>query len=226
MRIRPAPGGRFTAENVPLSTLMMLAYNIKEFQIDGGPSWISSSRYDITAEAGQNTTMDQTWEMVRKLLEDRFHLTVHRERKVGTVFELRPAKNGIRLPATREGSCVPVSANTPPPQPGVGILLCGNFEIGKGQISVLGAQMIQLVQALTNVVDHPVLDKTGLTGAFDVHLKYVPDDAATDGAQAADDLSRSSIFTALQEQLGLVLQSSKGPIDMLVIDHVERPSVN
>src|SRR5262249_43050386 len=102
---------------------------------------------------------------------------------------------------------------------------CGNFSMERGRIDAFGARMQPLSNALATVLDRPVIDKTGLTGVFDIHLAFTPDLGSAADPAASSDLG-PSVFTALQEQLGLKLESAKAPVSMLVIDRVEKPSAN
>lgn len=238
--IRPSPGGRFNADNIALNLLIQLAYNVQDFQISGGPSWMKSDRFDITAKAESSATFDQMRPMIQSLLAERFKLTIHREKKETSVYELTAAKGGIKIVAAKEGSCItfdPAKNSGPPPPPKPGETLpriCGGVRMSVGLIDGFGISTTELAADLSNMLGRTVVDKTGFTGAFDVHLEFTPDAAPANGAFAQAgpgapppaNSSVPSIFTALQEQLGLRLESAKGPVEVLVIDHLERPSEN
>jgi uncharacterized protein (TIGR03435 family) len=235
------PGGRFSATNVPLKFLIGFAYDVKDFQISGGPAWINSDRYDISAKAEDRVPPGQIRQMTQALLADRFKLTLHRESKELAVYELVAAKGGLKIAPSKEGSCATPNPNSPPPPMRPGDpppRFCGGIRMGRGLIEAYGITMERLLTALSNALGRTVIDKTGLTGSYDVHLEYTPDPgmgAAAFGPggpgggpnPAPDtDAAAPSIFTALQEQLGLKVDSAKGPVEVLVIDSVEKPSEN
>jgi uncharacterized protein (TIGR03435 family) len=241
--IRPPVGGRFTATNARLKMLIGLAYNVKNFEISGGPGWIDSEGYDISAKAADgNTSLDQLRPMLQTLLEDRFKLMVHREKKEMPVYALMFAKNGSKLPEAKDGGCVkfgPDSPPPPPPAPGqLPPILCGGFLRAPNLLQAGKVDMKQLVNVLSDVLGRPVIDKTGYTGTFDVKLEFSPEGTsfgggplgggglALIGGPPPGDDSKPSIFTALQDQLGLKLESQKGPGEILIIDHAEKASEN
>jgi uncharacterized protein (TIGR03435 family) len=178
--------------------------------------------------------------MMQKLLEERFKLKVHIETKELPVYALTAAKSGLGLPQPKEGSCITPDLNSPmPPLPGQ--TPCGRPMV---VISPSGARMTggkismpALTDILSNMLGRAVIDRTGSTGTFDIQLEFTPDQALAgipllagpaDAYRPAPsaDTAGPSIFSALQEQLGLKLESAKGPVDVLVIDHVERPTAN
>lgn len=231
----PSPG-RFNAENVWLRFMIQLAWNVKDFQVLGGPGWAASDRYDIEATAGGSATLEQMKPMIQALLEDRFHLAVHSETKELPVYELVTAKGGIKPQTSKDGSCVARSSAFGLPAPGqTPPNVCGNMMMSPRSMSGNGISMRQIATALSNALQRTVVDKTGLSGVFDVHVEWTPDQS-TPGLMApglapvanqpsADDMS-GSIFSAIQEQLGLRLQPAKGAVEVLVIDHLEKPSEN
>jgi uncharacterized protein (TIGR03435 family) len=176
---------------------------------------------------------------LQSLLADRFALKVHRETKELPIYELTAAKSGLKLPPFKEGSCVEVAEGAPlalrPPGSNP-VIPCGRPLIGfSGTLNAAKITMADLTQGLATIMGRPVVDRTGFTGPFDVHLSFLPEAAAglvpPPGMAAPSilptfDPDRPSIFAALQEQLGLRLASTKGPVEVLVIDHVERPSEN
>jgi uncharacterized protein (TIGR03435 family) len=237
--IRPPAGGRFTATNARVRMLIGIAYNVKNFEVSGGPAWINSDGYDITAKAADsNISLEQLRPMLRTLLEDRFKLMVHREKKEMPVYALMVAKGGPKLPAAKEGGCVAFGPNTPPPPPPapgqLPPIMCGGFLRAPNLLQAGKVTMTQLVNVLSDVLGRPVIDKTEFTGTFDVKLEFTPEGTSfgTDGLGPPGglppgfDTSGPSIFTALQDQLGLRLESQKGPGEVLVIDHVEKASEN
>jgi uncharacterized protein (TIGR03435 family) len=215
--VMPAQGGRFTATNIPFQYLIDLAYRVKDFQLSGAPPWFLSDRYDLEAKADGNPTFEAMLPMLQTLFEDRLQLKVHREAKELPVYALVVAKAGKLHESQAEcGSC--------------------RFMILPGHLSGQKAMISQLVDSLSRLTSRVVLDKTNLTGKYDINLDYTPEQGQFQGPPGGappglpplppTDPNGPSLFTALQEQLGLKLESQKGPVEMLVIDHVERPSEN
>jgi uncharacterized protein (TIGR03435 family) len=227
----PAPGRLHIVCATPRS-LALSAFTDgptpQRLQVLGGPAWIDSDSYNIDAKAGNsNASMTEMYgPMLRKLLEDRFALKAHKEFQEQPIYSLTVAKNGPKLQPTKEGSCVPLDLDhaLPKPEPGQPPpAFCGRIPMQKnGTRTILTAYGITLPRfagrALLGSVDRPVFDKTGLTGMFDIHLEF-----STEGTT---DPLEPSIFTALEEQTGLKLIADKGPVEVLVIDHIERPSEN
>jgi uncharacterized protein (TIGR03435 family) len=216
------PGGRFVAENVTLGFVLEHAYGVKDFQVSGGPAWIGSEHYNIEAKPEvPEERQAQRWLMVQSLLADRFKLAVHHETKELPVYALVVAKSGPRF---HETAALPGPPGAPPPKHGM--------RMGRGDLTVNGYGLDRLADALSRLLSRVVLDQTGLKGTYDFTLKWTPSEGQ--GAMAETprdaapppDASGPSIFTALRERLGLKLESQKGPVDTLVIDHVERPSEN
>jgi uncharacterized protein (TIGR03435 family) len=228
---RPLPGGRWTARNVNLQMMILTAYGIQRYQLIGGPAWLESDGYDIEAKAEGEASNAQMLLMLQSLLADRFKLAVHRETKELPTYNLSGAKGPFNPPPPDEKGCAPMVPGAPM-QPGT--MPCGFPRIGmSGMIDAAKVGMPQMVGTLAAVVGRPVIDQTGFMGTFDVHLKFTPDTntqglpgGALGAAPPAPDPSRPDIFSALQEQLGLKLTSSKGPVEVLVIEHAERPSAN
>jgi len=205
-----APNQGIDAANVPLNTLILSAYNLKSVQLTGGPDWIHDEHYDIVAKAPPNTT-NRSHQMLQTLLADRFKLITHRETRVLPVLALVLAKGGPKFGVVKET------------RPGD-----GDFKIGRGRLSGQAVTMQDLADMLVNQVDRIVLDKTGLTGKFDINLQWTPDVNAAPGndREVAPDPDGPSLATALSEQLGLRFEATKAPVPILVIDHVERPTAN
>ena len=234
--INTAGGGRFTATNIPLQRLIMNAYRVKNFQISGAPAWLNSERYDVEAKAAGNPSTDEVGRMLQTLLEDRLQLKFHRETKELPVYALVIAKGG-KLHET-EGDCGPRTGPQPPPEPGkLPTAPCGGFFLFPGHLSGQKVAISQLVDSLSLFTARDVLDKTNLTGKYDINLEYTPEQgqfqAPPGGAPPPGlpplpqaDPNGPSLFTALQEQLGLKLESQKGPVEILVIDRVEHLSEN
>jgi uncharacterized protein (TIGR03435 family) len=232
--------GRVSVTCITLPNLIQAAYgtsasgpnsNPKRLRLFGAPDWMGSSRYNITAKAQGEAPMDQMFgPMLQVLLEDRFRLKVHRDTRELPVYTMTLAKGGLKILATREGSCIPLDLNhADQPSPN----FCGRMT-GKANgmhitDDAYGMSMAEIASRfLANRLDRPVIDKTGLAGLFDAHLEFARDNAVTTpinpGAPA--DTEAPSIFTAVQDQLGLKLSADKGPVEVLVIDHVEKPSEN
>jgi uncharacterized protein (TIGR03435 family) len=253
-RGNPPSPGRLNMQCITLKDLIGTAYitfahgphpSARRPKILGGPSWIDSDRYEITAKAEDGAGLAQmAGPMLQVLLEERFKLTIHRETRELPIYTLTVAKGGLKPQALQEANCVPIDLNhLEPPAPGEPI---PNFcdrqmfkRIGPNTLmDVYGASMTSFSDGLlSNRLDRPVIDKTGLAGRFDFHLEFAPDTAAPGlqrrgepvdpGAPALPaDTGGPSIFTALQEQLGLKLSADKGPVEVIVIDHVEKPAAN
>lgn len=209
-----------TSSGTSLSFLMQFAYSVHARQIEGGPSWFESEKYDITAKPDHEgiPNASQLRGMMQKLLADRFELTFHREKKELPVYAITVLKTGPKLAKSDPGR-----GNLP------------GFGLGRGMLRIGNATMADFAYLLqANVLERPVVDKTGLTDRFDFTVKYTPDasqilpgggppgpEPAADNADAPPDL-----FTAVQQQLGLKIESIKAPVDVLVIDTVEKPSEN
>lgn len=194
-------GDRYRAENVSLISLLRVAYGVQEFQIAGHPSWADDDRFDIDAkmEAGANS---RDWPlMLQRLLGDRFKLGVHRESREGPIYTLVVGSSGPRLTSAEPSK----RAN--------------DFSASPTQIVGTGVSMAEFAMRLSRSIGATVVDRTGLPGAFDLTLTWPADDRFVGrGASASP-----TIFTAIQEQLGLRLQPGRGPVEMLVVDRAERP---
>ena len=228
------PGGGLKMSGTTLRNMITFAYDVRDFQVSGGPGWIGNERFDVMARADRTvaegpddfakmtdqqrrTNRDQIAERLRGLLADRFQLLVHQETKDQPIYALVVSKNGAKLKETKivEGARQGMSMN-------------------RGRLEGMAAPMAMLEQTLSNVTGRPVVDKTGLTGKYDFVLEWTPDPGADARAQGFGDgiyepapaPGGPTIFTALQEQLGLRLESQKGPIQNIVIDRAEKPSEN
>ena len=229
-------GGYFFATNVSLKLLIMQAYRVLDFQVSGGPSWIEGDRFDIEAraEAGavppptgppDPTRPDRMALMMQSLLEERFQLKLHRETRELLVYTLVVGKDGSKMQATVDG------------RPGPGGLNAGSARTsgvpGGVEMTASGISMATLSTMVSQQVRRPVIDITNLTGLFDLTLKWSPQANSSALVPAGGpeppppvEPSGPSIFTALQEQLGLKLESTKGPVEVLIIDSVQKPSEN
>lgn len=235
------PGGRIDVRNQSLKDLIVFGWRVQPFQIAGGPAWIDSARYDVSAKAEKSASPDEIALMIQSLLADRFQLKFHRETKELTRFALvlatKSGKLGPGLTETKAGSCTPFDTTKPlpPPTPEASKpeeLRCGGMRISPRSLTATGIPIDRLVMNLSRLLGRTVVDGTGLKGIFDVNLEWTPDDsqALQNPADApkppASDGAGLSIFSALQEQLGLKLESQKGPVDVLIIDRAEKPSEN
>jgi bla regulator protein blaR1 len=232
------PGGGLRATGATLKMLVTMAYDVREFQISGGPNWISSDRYDITARAERaagaepsaqatpmndeqrKTMQEQMEQRLQALLADRFHLVIHRESKEQQVYALVVAKGGAKIHP---------SENKATERQGM-------MRMSRGLLEGQGVPLDTLIRAISGQLGRPVVDRTGLTGRFDIKLQWTPDagqsltplgGALPPGVELPpSDPNGPSLFTAVQEQLGLRLESQKAPVDLIVIDSVEKPTEN
>jgi bla regulator protein blaR1 len=234
----PAPGGRFLAANNTLRDLIPFAYGIPQvtagFRVVGGPKWIDEDRFDIVATVGGTWTPQQMSEMLRTLLRDRFRLAAHHETRDLPIYTLAALSGGHRLKRSSVDQAVcdarraAIQRREPvPPSPPGAPPACGTGRSNPGMITAVGWSLDALTSALSPFVSRVVVDRTGLTGLFDFELKWTPDaipQLPADAPPLNVDPNGPSIFTALQEQLGLRLESARGPVDVVVIDRVEHPT--
>jgi bla regulator protein blaR1 len=225
------PGGQFRAVGLTLRQFLRVAYGnpaaLLKNQVVGGPSWVDTDRFEIVAKIPDAASLPdpshQVSMMLRGLLEERFKISLHMEMQQLPVFEMVLAKRDVQLTPRLHRTtvkCVPMMAARSASDTE---RLCGFRRIGPGTLSGTGITMPLLAGVLSQLpeVDRLVLDRTGLAGEFDVNLEYQPlrDGSGDAGAPPA-------LFTAVQDQLGLKLESTRGPVEVLVIDHVERPTSN
>jgi uncharacterized protein (TIGR03435 family) len=224
----PTGTGRFDATNAALRTLILNAYGIAGFQLTGGPSWIDSMRVDIAARTMATATRDEIEHMLRALLAERFHLVVRRETREMPAYALVVARDDRRLgprlnvTATDCAAAATAARGAAPPPSTSGQLLC-NTRMTPTSVNAGGMSMARLAATLTGVVGRPVTDETHLTGVYDLQLAFTPEQPLP-GAPTAPDPDAPSIFTAVQEQLGLRLDATRGLVDVLVIESVEAPT--
>ena len=232
--------------DMPLKVLIMRAYEVQNFQVSG-PSWMDSQRFDIIAKVSPGATKDDARVMLQNLLTDRFKLKLHKGRKEAAIYELVIAKGGLKLKEAVQTAAPPAEgAGGPPPGPPRGkdgLIRTPHGQIGiqattNGRLRMQGdaATMAHLTEVLGMVVSRPVVDKTGLMGTYDVMLDFSPEgmgpgpkgpgpgEGGSNPAGAPRDSNDlgATIFTALQEQLGLKLEPRKGPVDLLVVESVEK----
>jgi bla regulator protein blaR1 len=231
--IRFMPGGGLSLTNIPLRNMITFAYDVRDFQVSGGPGWMGTERFDVMArpdraavdgqvdvdkmnDAQRKTMRDQITERLRALLADRFQLAVHKETKDQPIYALVVSKNGPKLQETKE------TANQQ------------SMMANRGRTEAHAVPVELLAQLLSSITGRPVVDKTGLTAKYDFVLEWTPDAGADARAQGFGDGVNTpapapggpTIFTALQEQLGLKLEAQKGPVQNIVIDRAEKPSEN
>jgi uncharacterized protein (TIGR03435 family) len=211
-------GRRFMTGNTTLSDLLTFAYGLHPRQITGGPAWLDSDKYDLNAQPeGEGQPNDKQWRvMVQKVVADRFKLSFHHDKKELLVYAIVVAKGGAKLTK---------STGDPNGLPGL-------FFQGLGVLPARNATIADFAGVMQAVVlDRPVLDQTGLSGRYDFLLKWTPDQwqfSSLGGKlpPPSDEAAAPDLFTAVQQQLGLKLESVKAPVEVLVIDHVEKPTAN
>jgi uncharacterized protein (TIGR03435 family) len=213
-------GNRFKTINTTLSELMSFAYGVHPKQVIGAPDWAATDKFDIDAKPdGEGAPNDKQWKgMLQKLLVARYQLTFHRDKKELPVYVLSVAKTGQKMTK---------SQGDPNGLPGL------FFQKRLGDLHVTNANMADFAGLLQEaVLDRPVLDQTGISGRWDFVLDWTPDDSQFSGMGAkipppTDGANQPpALYTALQEQIGLKLDATKAPADVMIIDHVEKPSEN
>lgn len=222
--IRMQSGNRFQAKNCTVRQLIAAAYNLNPRALSGGPAWAEADRYDIvaTTSGDRRPAYEEQMAMLARLLTDRFQLTFHREKKNFAIYEITVSKTGPKL-RTAQAQPDEASNLTSVVYPAAGggidhILMPGR-----------NATMPQFAAVLQRAgLDRPVVDSTGLTGRYDFDLDWTPDETQFEGQlpQANPLSGKPSFFTAFQEQLGLKIEATRGPVETLVIDGVRRPSDN
>jgi uncharacterized protein (TIGR03435 family) len=222
--IRMQAAQQFVARKHGLITLIAAAYNISPQLISGGPKWVVDDHYDILAKTPGDIrpNPDEQMAMLRSLLADRFQLAFHRDRKEFSIYALTIAKNGPKL---KDSTLSPDANPAGPP------LLA--FALSPQLVRLPGryVSMPELASVMQRAaLDRPVVDRTGLTGRYDFDLEFTPDESLFGGVLPRptnpDPSAKPELFAAIQEQLGLRLDATRGPVEALVIDRVERPSAN
>ncbi|HET9195807.1 MAG TPA: TIGR03435 family protein [Vicinamibacterales bacterium] len=229
------PPGRFQATNTPLRFLIRWSYRIAEPRIIGGPGWIGVDRFDVSATASvEGWSGERTRQMVRALLADRFGLAAHMETREMPIFVLTVAKPGASGPRLQPAA-FDCSAPDAPSRMIAGRVQCGLLVSQNGGSASLrggGTTMADFARTLGEYVDRPLVDRTGLTARYDLDLQFTADRSALVGARppggldATTDSDIPPLPTALREQLGLRLDSERGPVEVLVIDRVSQPAEN
>jgi uncharacterized protein (TIGR03435 family) len=202
------PAGGFRRTNVTLKSLIQTAYGVQDYQVSGAMGWMESQIYDIEARSatGANPSRADVLLMVQALLADRFKLQLHHEMKETTRYALTLARSGVKMKLASDST--------------------GGARGTNGRITGKRT-MPQLADLLSAVLQQPVVDQTGLSGLYEFTLEWQGElGQAGLNTPPPPNPSAPSIFTAVQEQLGLQLQSAKGPVDMIIIDHAEKPDAN
>ncbi|MDP9038531.1 MAG: TIGR03435 family protein [Acidobacteriota bacterium] len=209
-------GNRFASEGTTFVDVFKYAYNVHPDQVVGGPEWLRTQRFDILAdpETEKRPSSDQMKALVQQLLVERFHLVMHQEQKVLSVYALVKAVDAPKLTkSTADSGGIPAVAYNP-----------------KGELHAGNATMANFATFLQRfVLDRPAVDETGIAGRFDVALRWTPDSFHAGGKAddpQGDALAPPSLFTAIKEQLGLKLQPTKAPASVYVIDRVDQPSAD
>jgi uncharacterized protein (TIGR03435 family) len=209
--------GHFDASNVSVEMLLINAYNLKKAQLFGLPKWANAARFDIRAKiidpdkaALKAMTEDQERAMMEPILTDRFQLKFHHEMKLLSVYELVVAKGGARIKETAAIGDKKVDG-----------MSSGSMSINNRDMIAVGIPMSSLASSLSGTTQRIVVDKTGMAGKYDFHLTWSADDG---GPQNPDSTAPPSLFTALQEQLGLKLEPSKAQVETFVVDSVTMPA--
>jgi len=219
--VHQPPGGQsYEAIGASLLTIMTVAYTVTPRQISGGPDWINTDRWTIEAKAGRRGTSDELHDALARLLEERFQLKVRHEKREMPCYILTVDKKGAKMPVHDAADLV----HEP---------IAGRFENGDVHMTGKNATMNYFAFFLSRGLDRNVVDQTNLTEHYDIEYHFVPDlppGRVGDGPVLINgqpvSVDGPNIFTALREQLGLQLEKGKGPVDFLVVEHVEKPSAN
>lgn len=203
------------ATNVQIGELLEAAYDIRRDQIEGLPHWAQVEHYDITAKVVdmdaqqlRGLSGEQRRTMIQHLLEQRFHLQTHIEERMLPLLELTVAKGGIKFAEWQKPAEGQASQK-------------GSFNVNNEDMTAIGVPMASLVRFLSSTTHMPVIDETGLKGDYNLHLKWQREEGEASGLH---DQGLPTIYAALPEQLGLKLESGKGPVNVLVVDNIEQPA--
>jgi uncharacterized protein (TIGR03435 family) len=209
--IGPGPNGGLKSQNNSALQLITFAYNVRDFQVEGGPAWLKSDRFDILATserlAAAKTLEDwhQNRERVRNLLIERFKLQAHLETRELPAYTVTVDKQGHKLKPSRADEIEKT-----------------HLRIGRGTLQATAVPLDMVMEGLSSILGRKVVNETGLTDTYTFNLEWTPDTLATNNSEAVN----GSIFTAIQEQLGLKLSSSKRPVEIVVVERLERPTEN
>jgi uncharacterized protein (TIGR03435 family) len=221
--VHQPPGGQsYEAIGAPLRMIMTVAYSVTDRQLSGGPDWINTERWNIEAKAGRRGTSDELHDALARLLEERFQLKVRHEKREMACYLLTVDKKGAKMPVHDADDLL----HEP---------IAGGFDKGELHLKGQNATMNYFAFFLSRGLDRNVVDQTGLTQRYDIDYHYLPE--LPNGGRGADgnpatingqpvSLDGPNIYTALREQLGLQLEKGRGPVDFIVIEHVEKPSEN
>jgi uncharacterized protein (TIGR03435 family) len=231
------PGGQLIARNNEVANFIGNSYGIPGYTIIGGPAWMREERYDLMAKADRERPAAEMMQMLRTLLADRFQFRAHRETREIPAYVLTVARGGAKLTRTKDGDCIVRDPDRPTPPPALlatGDVRrpgCGNNNITSRDVApnmmwrAVGVDSASIASALAAYFRRPVVDRTRLTGRFTVEQLLPPLQPVTTSDGAAVDTA-PSVFTVLQEQLGLRVEEGRGPVDVLVVDRIERPTEN
>ena len=213
-------GGRLNVVNNPISNVIDNAYGISHYQLIGAPDWINSDRYDIEARGPATAGHKEMMLMLQTLLADRFAMRAHFETREMPAYVLTVAKGGPKLHFLGPEDCVPFDSTKPNPREVPNV--CGNNIVSRNLWNATHNSMPGVTRVLSAVMRRPVIDQTGIKGTFDVRLQWSDDLTLQENPADAP----PSIYVALRETLGLELKSARGPVEVLVIDHIEKPTEN
>jgi uncharacterized protein (TIGR03435 family) len=222
--IRMQSAHRFQAKNYTVNRLIAAAYDLNPRAITGGPAWAESDQYEIIAATPGDLrpTLDEQMIMLQRLLAERFSLHFRREKKEFSIYELSIAKNGLKVIESH-------SLPDEPPNVTSTLYPAASGGIDHALLPARNVTMKQFASVLQRaILDKPVVDNTGLSGRYDFDLEWTPDESQFGGQlpPGAPDTGKPGIFSAMNEQLGLRIEATKGLIEALVVEHVERPSAN
>ncbi len=221
VRFAPVKNGRFEGTGFPLKLLITEAYHVQDFQVFGGPSWQTTDRFDVKAKGNDKATQAEVLRMVQTLLADRFGLVIHRETREMPLYAIVVAKGGPKMQVADKGPCGESTRDHP----------CGGFNM-QNRRHLWGERVSvqQLGDMLAFLVKRVVQDKTGLADLYNMKLDWVPDESQALSPEQPENAGRepegASLYSAMQEQLGLKLESRRGPVEVLVVDKAEKPKGN
>jgi uncharacterized protein (TIGR03435 family) len=224
------PGGRLEIVNMTLKDMIAKAYSVQPFQVSGGPGWLDSVHYDISAKAGAQQTREDVLLMLQALLVDRFQLAFQREIRqlpvLALVLAREDGKLGPRLTPSKEGACTPFDPANPFAVDKMH--LCGAFELGSDGLTAVSAPIGSLTPRLSRLLGRTVIDKTGLTRNFDISIEWSSGEmlAMQPANRGPVDNIGPSIFAVFHQDLGLDFKAERGPVEILVIQRAEQPSDN